>query len=137
MRRLLFAGLVLAVAGQQAAMAQNTNSGTDKFAQLETMLPTPNSYRTASGAPGSDYWQQRADYDIKVTLDDAKQAISGRETITYTNLSPDALPYLWVQLDQNLFDKNSMTTATQVGQLQDKVPFQAVEGLLSDFDGGF
>ena len=54
MRRSLFAGLVLAVAGQQAAMAQTTNSGTDKFAQLETMLPTPNSYRTASGAPGSD-----------------------------------------------------------------------------------
>ncbi len=137
MRRLLFAGLVLAAAGQLPAVAQTTNSGTDKFAQLETMLPTPNSYRTASGAPGSDYWQQRADYDIKVTLDDAKQAISGRETITYTNLSPDVLPYLWVQLDQNLFDKNSMTTATQVGQLQDKVPFQAVEGLLSDFDGGF
>ncbi|MBO2011926.1 M1 family metallopeptidase [Hymenobacter negativus] len=137
MRRLLFVGLVLAVAGPQAASAQTTNSGTDKFAQLETMLPTPNSYRTASGAPGTDYWQQRADYDIKVTLDDAKQAISGRETITYTNLSPDVLPYLWVQLDQNILDKNSMTTATQVGQLQDKMSFQAVEGLLSDFDGGF
>ena len=108
MRRILFAGLVLAVAGQQAATAQTTNSGTDKFAQLETMLPTPNSYRTASGAPGPDYWQQRADYDIKVTLDDAKQAITGRETITYTNLSPDALPYLWVQLDQNILEKNSI-----------------------------
>ncbi|GAB3578932.1 M1 family metallopeptidase [Hymenobacter daeguensis] len=137
MRRLLFAGLVLAAAGQPAANAQTTNSGTDKFAQLETMLPTPNSYRTASGAPGPEYWQQRADYDIKVTLDDAKQAISGRETITYTNRSPDTLPYLWVQLDQNILDKNSMTTATQVGQLQDKMSFQAVEGLLSDFDGGF
>ena len=137
MRRFLFAGLVLAVASQQAATAQTTNSGTDKFAQLETMLPTPNSYRTASGAPGPDYWQQRADYDIKVTLDDAKQAITGRETITYTNLSPDALPYLWVQLDQNILDKNSITTATQVGQLQDKVPFEALEGMLSDFDGGF
>ncbi|WP_201987182.1 M1 family metallopeptidase [Hymenobacter rubidus] len=137
MRRLLLAGLVLAVAGQPAAHAQTTNSGTDKFAQLETMLPTPNSYRTASGAPGSDYWQQRADYDISVTLDDAKQAISGRETITYTNRSPDTLPYLWVQLDQNILDKNSMTTATQVGQLQDKMSFQALEGMLTDFDGGF
>ncbi|WP_210516800.1 M1 family metallopeptidase [Hymenobacter terricola] len=137
MRRFLFAGLVLAVAGQLPAIAQTTNSGTDKFAQLETMLPTPNSYRTASGAPGPDYWQQRADYDIKVTLDDAKQAITGRETITYTNLSPDVLPYLWVQLDQNILDKNSMTAATQVGQLQDKVSFQSLEGLLSDFDGGF
>jgi hypothetical protein len=137
MRRILFAGLVLALAGQQAATAQTTNSGTDKFAQLETLLPTPNSYRTASGAPGKDYWQQRADYDIKVSLDDAKQAITGRETITYTNLSPDVLPYLWVQLDQNILDKNSITTATQVGQLQDKMPFQALEGMLSDFDGGF
>ena len=137
MRRLLFAGLVLAVAGQQAAVAQTTNSGTDKFAQLETMLPTPNSYRTASGAPGPDYWQQRADYDIKVTLDDAKQALTGRETITYTNLSPDALPYLWVQLDQNIFEKNSIANATQVGQLQDKMSFQAVEGMMSGFDGGF
>ena len=137
MRRLLFAGLVLAVAGQQAAVAQTTNSGTDKFAQLETMLPTPNSYRTASGAPGPDYWQQRADYDIKVTLDDARQALTGRETITYTNLSPDALPYLWVQLDQNIYEKNSIANATQVGQLQDKMSFQALEGMTSDFDGGF
>jgi hypothetical protein len=137
MRRPLFAGLVLAVAGLPAAHAQTTNSGTDKFAQLETMLPTPNSYRTASGAPGKDYWQQRADYDISVTLDDAKQAISGRETITYTNRSPDVLPYLWVQLDQNILDKNSITTATKVEQLQDKMSFQAVEGMLSDFDGGF
>ncbi len=137
MRRLLFAGLVLAVAGQRPAVAQTTNSGTDKFAQLETMLPTPNSYRTASGAPGNDYWQQRADYDIKVTLDDAKQALTGRETITYTNLSPDTLPYLWVQLDQNIFEKNSIANATQVGQLQDKMSFQAMEGMMSDFDGGF
>ena len=137
MRRSLLAGLVLVVTGQQAAVAQTTNSGTDKFAQLETMLPTPNSYRTASGAPGPDYWQQRADYDIKVTLDDAKQAITGRETITYTNLSPDALPYLWVQLDQNIFEKNSIANTTQVGQLQDKMSFQAVESMTSDFDGGF
>jgi hypothetical protein len=137
MRRFLFAGLGLALTGLLPAAAQTTNSGTDKFAQLETMLPTPNSYRTASGAPGPDYWQQRADYDIKVTLDDAKQAITGRETITYTNLSPDVLPYLWVQLDQNILDKNSITTATQVSTLGDKVPFQTLEGLVRDFDGGF
>jgi hypothetical protein len=128
---------LLAQAGPRLAAAQTTNSGTDKFAQLETLLPTPNSYRTASGAPGKDYWQQRADYDIHVTLDDAKQAITGRETITYTNRSPDVLPYLWVQLDQNRFAKNSITNATQVGQLQEKVSFQTLEFLLNDFDGGF
>ncbi|MDB5235764.1 MAG: aminopeptidase, partial [Hymenobacter sp.] len=120
-----------------ALLAQTTNSGTDKFAQLETLLPTPNTYRTASGAPGPDYWQQRADYDIKVTLDDARQAISGRETVTYTNRSPDTLPYIWLQLDQNVLAKNSITTATEVTQLQDRVSFQTLEGLLSDFDGGF
>lgn len=133
----LKASLLLLLAAP-AAHAQLTNSGTDKFAQLETLLPTANSYRTASGAPGPQYWQQRADYNIAVTLDDSKQAISGRETITYTNLSPDALPYLWVQLDQNLFDKKSITTATQVAALDARVPFQAVDNMLqSDFDGGF
>ncbi|GGF17238.1 M1 family metallopeptidase [Hymenobacter cavernae] len=118
--------------------AQTTNSGTDKFAQLETLLPTPNEYRTASGAPGHAYWQQRADYNIRVKLDDDKQAITGSEDITYTNLSPDVLTYLWVQLDQNILDKNSITTATQVAKVQEKMTFQAMDYLMkSDFDGGF
>ncbi|UOQ66923.1 M1 family metallopeptidase [Hymenobacter volaticus] len=130
------AGLALLLAGP--ALAQTTNSGTDKFAQLGTELPTPNSYRTASGAPGVDYWQQRADYNIRVKLDDEKQAITGSEDITYTNLSPDVLTYLWVQLDQNIMDKNSITTATQVGQIQDRMSFQALDYLQrSEFDGGF
>ena len=122
-----------------AAQAQTTNSGTDKFAQLETLLPTPNSYRTASGAPGPAYWQQRADYDMAVTLHDDNQSISGRETITYTNLSPDTLPYLWLQLDQNILDKNSITTATQVMQVTDgKLPFQSFNSLTNQaFEGGF
>ena len=129
---------LLVLLAAPAAHAQLTNSGTDKFAQLETLLPTPNGYRTASGAPGPNYWQQRADYTIAVTLDDAKQAISGRETITYTNLSPDTLPYLWVQLDQNILDKNSITTATQVASLGTQVPFQALDNMVqSGFDGGF
>ena len=133
----LKAALLLLLAAP-AAHAQLTNSGTDKFAQLETLLPTANSYRTASGAPGPQYWQQRADYNIAVTLDDAKQAITGRETITYTNFSPDTLPYLWVQLDQNILDKNSITTATQVAALDARVPFQAVDNMVQrDFDGGF
>jgi hypothetical protein len=68
-------------------------------------LPTPNSYRTASGSPGKDYWQQRADYDIKVELDDINRKITGSETITYFNNSPDELTYIWLQLDQNLFEK--------------------------------
>ncbi|ALW84122.1 aminopeptidase [Hymenobacter sedentarius] len=135
--RRLVALLGLGLLPSAATWAQTTNSGTDKFAQLETVLPTPNTYRTASGAPGKDYWQQRADYDIKVSLDDAKQAITGRETITYTNRSPDTLPYLWVQLDQNVLAKNSITATTEVSQLQDKMSFAALDALLSDFDGGF
>jgi hypothetical protein len=79
-----------------------------KFKQIDDLLPTPNGYRTASGAPGHKYWQQRADYHIKVQLDDVKQTLSGSEWITYHNNSPDVLEYIWVQLDQNIFSKNSI-----------------------------
>jgi hypothetical protein len=109
-----------------------------KFEQLGTMLPTPNTYRSASGAPGPDYWQQKADYDIKVRLDDEKQHITGSEIITYTNNSPDELTYLWVQLDQNLFDKDSDTYKTETGQLNDNLPFNALDFVTREkFDGGY
>jgi hypothetical protein len=91
---------------------------TGKFEQLDQLLPTPNTYRTASGAPGHQYWQQKADYVINIELNDENQSISGTETITYTNNSPDALTYLWLQLDQNHFAKNSDAYATQTGKLQ-------------------
>lgn len=85
----------------------------DKFRQLEEILPTPNGYRTASGAPGSKYWQQRANYDIAVSLDDQKQTITGSETITYFNHSPDTLKYVWVQLDNNIFAPDSDANLTK------------------------
>ncbi|MCE2655078.1 MAG: M1 family metallopeptidase [Sediminibacterium sp.] len=78
-----------------------TSNHGNKFEQLGTILPTPNEYRTASGAPGVKYWQQRADYDIKATLDEKKLLLTGAETVTYFNNSPDALTYLWLQLDEN------------------------------------
>ena len=78
----------------------NSNHG-NKFEQLGTILPTPNEYRTASGAPGPKYWQQRADYDIKCELDEANLKLNGSETITYFNNSPDVLTYLWFQMDEN------------------------------------
>ncbi|MGI4874679.1 MAG: M1 family metallopeptidase [Janthinobacterium lividum] len=135
------AGLACLLLAPLMGQAQATNSGTDKFAQLETMLPTPNEYRTASGAPGPQYWQQRADYNIRVTLDDQKQAITGSETITYTNLSPDVLTYLWVQLDQNILAKNSLTAATNPGQIPatGRLSFQEVDNQLvaDEFDGGY
>jgi len=89
-----------------ALFAQNimNNPGSNhgnRFEQLGTILPTPNEYRTASGAPGPKYWQQRADYVIKCELDEPNFTIKGSETITYYNNSPDALTYLWLQLDEN------------------------------------
>ena len=78
----------------------NSNHG-NKFEQLGTIMPTPNEYRTASGAPGPKYWQQRVDYDIKCELDENNQKLTGWETITYHNNSPDILNYLWLQLDEN------------------------------------
>ncbi len=78
-----------------------TSNHGNKFEQLGTILPTANEYRTASGAPGPKYWQQRVDYDIKATLDENKLLLTGAETITYYNNSPDVLTYLWLQLDEN------------------------------------
>ena len=73
----------------------------NRFEQLGTILPTPNEYRTASGAPGPKYWQQRCDYDIVCELDEPNRKLTGKETITYVNNSPDQLNYLWIQLDEN------------------------------------
>ncbi|MCY7358026.1 MAG: M1 family peptidase, partial [Rudanella sp.] len=97
--------LVVAVSLQSvyAQTPPSTFSANTRFEQLGPALPTPNTFRTSSGAPGKDYFQNRADYDIKAELDDTKQKLTGSETITYFNNSTDALTYLWVQLDQNLF----------------------------------
>lgn len=92
----------------------------DRFEQLGTTLPTPNTYRTASGAPGREYWQQRADYDIRVELDDDKQTITGSETITFFNNSPDELSYIWLQLDQNIFKKDAIRSTGKTGPVNTK-----------------
>ena len=93
-------GLFGSALAQDIRNNPNSNHG-NKFEQLGTILPTPNEYRTASGAPGPKYWQQRADYDIKCTLDEKNLKLTGSETITYFNNSPDVLTYLWFQLDEN------------------------------------
>src|SRR5688572_3375867 len=113
-RSLVLAVLCLAVAPALfPARAQSKTAPSDKFKQLEEILPTPNEQRAASGAPGRSYWQQRADYNINVELDDANQRIIASETITYYNQSPDTLAYLWVQLDQNVFRRDSDSRLTQ------------------------
>jgi len=96
----------------QAQQPANFNANT-VFEQMGSSLPTPNTYRTASGAPGKEYWQQKADYDIKVELNDEDQRIIASEKITYFNASPDALTYLWLQLDQNNFNEKSDARTTR------------------------
>ena len=104
MRRLFFiicaCFVVLSLSAQDIENNSASNHG-NKFEQLGTILPTPNEYRTASGAPGPKYWQQRCDYDIKCDLDETNLKLTGSETVTYYNNSPDILSYLWLQVDEN------------------------------------
>ncbi|ACI97724.1 M1 family metallopeptidase [Rhodospirillum centenum] len=109
--------LLLAAASASAdAIQQTKGDWEDKFRQLEVDLPTPNTYRTASGAPGHQYWQQRADYRIDVKLDAAGKRLTASETVRYTNNSPDTLSYLWVQLDQNIYKDDSIARMTETVQ---------------------
>jgi hypothetical protein len=91
---------------------QTKGSFEDKFRQLDEVLPDPNTYRNASGAPGHEYWQQKVDYKITATLAETRRRLTARATIRYTNNSPDALPWLWLQLDQNIFKRDSMAELT-------------------------
>jgi len=119
------------------AFAQSKSYPSDKFKQMDDLLPTPNEQRTASGAPGNRYWQQRADYDIKVEIDDLKQRLSASETITYFNNSPDPLSYLWVQLDQNIWAKDSENLSTLTAPNLNNVPFSTIDNLIArrEFEG--
>ncbi|MFN4885395.1 MAG: M1 family aminopeptidase [Bacteroidota bacterium] len=122
-----------------SAFAQpQVNAWNDKFRQLgPDELASPNTYRTASGAPGAEYWQQQVDYKMNLILDDENQKLFGEEVITYHNNSPDVLVYLWIQLDQNIMAKNS--TSSQIEQM--KITNQMQTNDLIDlepwFDGGF
>jgi hypothetical protein len=100
---------ILTVVTAQAARAQRAPSVADSSHFRPLDLPAPNEFRGASGRPGPRYWQQRADYRIAATLDAANNLVSGRETIHYVNHSPDALPYLWLFVEQNLCEPNSVT----------------------------
>ncbi|MCH4553671.1 M1 family metallopeptidase [Aestuariibaculum lutulentum] len=130
-----------------AAFAQNQekqevkkgHTNTNKFRQLYDEFSTPNMYRAASGAPGTAYYQQQADYKMDIVLDDKNQKISGYETVTYTNNSPDDLKYLWVQLDQNMRAKDSKSPLIEGSGVSDVLrPSQFVSNFMKEpFDGGF
>ena len=134
--RITFSILLVVAAG--SATAQQWKG---KFEQLGPgEIPTPNRYRSASGAPGPDYWQQRADYVIEAEVNDNTQELTGKETITYYNNSPEPLRYLWLQLDQNLFAKDNLTTLTKSGELYDSLPAYLLPYSslpISNYEGGF
>lgn len=118
-------------------MAAGAVQAQSKFAQLDMELPTPNEFRNASGGPGHHYYQQKADYKISITLDDATQQIRGEEVITYTNNSPDNLEFLWLQLDQNIYAENSDTKLIEIEKMEDFRSIGDVKRKFFNFDGGF
>lgn len=125
--------LILLVYSQNVLAQGSYGEWKQKFEQLGTMLPTPNTYRTASGAPGIDYWQQRADYKIDVTIDDETQMLYGEEEITYYNNSPDVLRYLWVQLDQNMRANNSNTPLVTPSKMSNTYSGKSLQRLTNSY----
>ncbi|MDQ3395572.1 MAG: M1 family metallopeptidase [Bacteroidota bacterium] len=129
--------LILLLSVISPTVFSQSNPYKRKFEQLDTELPTPNVYRTGSGAPGHQYWQQKADYDIEVELDEDKHIINGSEKITYTNNSPDQLKYLWLQLDQNMRAKDSDTYSIETNKIPDSLNLNSLKEIIGhDFDGG-
>ena len=140
-------GIILGQNHYEPAEKPQGHENLSKFKQLKEKLSTPNMYRTASGKPGPNYYQQQADYEMDIEIDDDNQILKGVETITYTNNSPEELEYLWVQLDQNIRDRNSQTPLSNTGYNSlnptgDK-SYPLIEGssivkdYLIDYDGGF
>ena len=127
----------LTVAFSGAAVAKGAPFD-DKFRQLDELLPTPNTYRTASGAPGHQYWQQEVDYDINITLDDKTQRLTGSETLDYTNNSPDTLRYVWIQLDQNRMKRDSDYKLANKAPKK-KITYKGLRNIVETdaFDGGY
>ena len=110
----------------------------DAFRQLDEVLPTPNVYRTASGAPGHQYWQQRADYDIEVSVNETTLMMTGSQRVTYHNRSPDTLGYLWLQLDRNNFTPDSDAQRIQTIDELVRLSFSRLRRMMAreTYDGG-
>ncbi|WP_343330266.1 M1 family metallopeptidase [Polaribacter staleyi] len=134
---LFFIGTTMYAQEQNITKQGHTNQ--NKFKQLKDELATPNSQRTASGAPGVNYTQQKVDYVMDIVLDDENQKITGKETITYHNNSKDDLSYLWVQLDQNMRAKDSKTPDIQPNKIAKSISKTQFESTYDSepFDGGF
>lgn len=116
----------------------NEQNHAERFEQLGPMLRSPNVYRTASGAPGHMYWQQKADHEIEVELNDENQSIKGWQKVTYFNNSPDELKYLWIQLDQNERAADSNTPKIAESRINPRMNLRQLENILwHDQDLGF
>jgi len=134
----IFSGALIAQDNEESK-TQAGHKNTNNFKQLYEEFATPNRFRTASGAPGVDYYQQQVDYVMDIELDDANKKLYGKETITYTNNSPDELSYLWVQLDQNIREKDAPAlekNGSGVSPLTRVASF-ATKNMKDPFDGGF
>lgn len=139
---LLLLGVSTSVQAQEETNKAERKQGhinTNRFRQLYEEFSTPNMFRTASGAPGPAYYQQQADYVMEIALDDKNQKLTGEETITYTNNSPDTLEFLWMQLDQNVRAKDSKSPLIDGESLN---PANRPEGFAKSymeqpFEGGF
>ncbi len=139
-RRLVLGILILTGAAfGQSTKTKQGHTNQNKFKQLKELLPTPNLQRTASGAPGIKYTQQKVDYTMGIILDDVNRRIYGDETITYHNNSDDTLAYLWVQLDQNMRAADSKTPDIQTSKIPNSISKTKFNKSYMDapFDGGF
>ncbi|WP_298777931.1 M1 family metallopeptidase [uncultured Polaribacter sp.] len=136
---LVFSMVFIATASFAQSKTKQGHTNQNKFRQLKQELPTPNARRTASGAPGKDYTQQKVDYVMDIVLDDDKAKITGSETITYKNNSSDNLEYLWVQLDQNMRAADSKTPDIQPNKISKKLSKNRFNRSFPEqaFDGGF
>jgi hypothetical protein len=138
----LIRGFCLALVGVstfQTAFSQMQNNPEsnhgNKFEQLGSLLSDPNIFRTASGAPGSMYWQQKADYVIDVEVDEVNQLLKGSETITYTNNSPDPLSYLWLQLDENEHADNAESKRFDQSSLRERMSLESLKSIVPEQKG--
>ena len=123
----------------QEVKVPSGHKNSNKFKQLYEEFSTPNRYRTASGSPGKDYYQQKVDYTMDIILDDENSKLYGNEKINYKNNSPDELSYLWIQLDQNIrseYNMEDMKTSSGIPKMSSIDSF--VEEFTSEkFVGGF
>ncbi|MCB4798560.1 M1 family metallopeptidase [Neotamlana laminarinivorans] len=135
MRNFLFL-ILLAFTLQTFAQTQPWKG---KFEPIDNIIAPPNSYRTASGAPGNAYWQQRANYQIKASINETTNILTGEETITYFNNSPDDLSYVWIQLEQNVNKKGNEDFGSINNRVKDSITTQKMQLLTRaiDFPAGY